>query len=629
MVKPSNHKKQSNVSPSAWVGLCFCLCMSYGATAAQTVESLRYGTTLFYLFQQDYYSALTELMTAQQLDQLGSHKEHGELLRGGMSLSYGMDREAQKTFEVLLSEDGELKDSTDRDRAWFYLAKVAWKRDELSRSKVALEKMSAGYSGAFTAESSYLHSSIALREGDEQMALHYSGQLPLDSIWQYYLYYNLGAMQAGKGNWEAAVGYFGLLEQLSLDTDESKAIHDKALTASGFSYMALDSFDDAREQFTRVRLDSPMADRALLGYGWAASEMGNFGLALSSWQTLRGREDGGASTRESLLAIPYAYEELDRPGVALENYKLAADIYLEQLAAVRLAINGFRQGELAQLLDLGIGGPEPGTDARGWIFGDDLLPDNPTASHLSHLLTRHSFQLALRELQDLYRIDWHLSDASQRLQVLVQVDTDQQASWSTVTEGDRRERLQRRQQGLQERIDQLVKRLHEAEDELDGRKLADVGQLAVWQRIDRSVELADRLSTGSAMEQTKERLALYRGLMLWEDSEQFVARSWLLKRQIEELKTLSTQSSVLLESVDEAIARRGTFEFSQRISTMQARLDEHRARVDVTIAQSESQLRSVAVSELEQQEKQLARSLGQSRLAIARLYDEHSPGVSQ
>lgn len=620
---------QNCASPIAWLGLCLCLCLSQGVSAGQSVESLRYGTTLFHLFQQDYYWALTELMTAQQLGRLGPHKAHGELLRGGISLSYGMDREAQKTFEALLSEGRELQSSKDRDRAWFYLAKVSWTRDEFSRSKAALENMSPGYSGPFAEEASYLHSSIALREGDEQQALHYSSQLPVDSIWQYYLYYNLGVAQAGKGNWDAAIGYYGQIDQLPLATGESKAIHDKALTASGFSYMALDNFEGARGQFTRVRLDGPMAGRALLGYGWAASEMGNFGLALGSWQTLRGRENSGASTRESLLAIPYAYEELDRPGIALENYKHAADIYLEQLAAIRIAISGFRQGNLAQLLDLDISGPAPGADFQGWVFGDDFLPENPDLGHLSLLLTRHSFQLALRELQDLYRIAWHLDDARQRLQILDQVDIDQQASWSTVTEGGRREKLQQRQQDLQERIQGLRKRLHEAESDADGRKLADIQQLAVWQRLDRAVELSNRLSSASAMEEIKERLALYRGLMLWDDSEYFVARSWQLKRQIEELGTLSAQSSALLARVDEAIARQGVFEFSQRISTMQARMHDHRTRVDATIARSEMQLRTVAVAELEQQEKKLARSLGQSRLAIARLHDKHSPGASR
>ena len=44
---------------------------------------------------------------------------------------------------------------------------------------------------------------------------------------------------------------------------------------------------------------------------------------------------------------------------------------------------------------------------------------------------------------------------------------------------------------------------------------------------------------------------------------------------------------------------------------------------------SESGLRRVAIAELEQQAVALSRSLGQSRLAVARLYDRSSVGTAR
>jgi tetratricopeptide (TPR) repeat protein len=438
MVSTRAFKWHKTIRPRVLSGLCLCVLLNTAAASPETVQTLRYGTTLYQFFQQDYYSAITELMVARELQQLGSHEQRAELLRGGMSLSYGMDGEARGIFETLLSDPGELSSLEDRNRAWFYLAKMSWRRGDSLNTLSGLEKMSSDSEGQFSDQAYYLRSSIALNDGDEKAALAYADKLTVDSPWRYYLYYNLGGNQAAQGNFDAANKYYTRFDQMSFSTEESKEVRDKAFTAHGFSLMASNHFEEAMHQFTRVRLDSPMADRALLGYGWAASEMGDFALALSSWQTLTARDLGSPSAREGLLAIPYAYEQVGNSSVALQQYHNAANAYLQQLSSVKTAIAAFRDGNLVQTLDLSVGKPRAGVDAHGWVFGDDILPTGSHGSILTELLTRQGFQLALRELQDLYRIAWHLEDANKRLQNLAQVDADQQASWASVTDGGRR-----------------------------------------------------------------------------------------------------------------------------------------------------------------------------------------------
>ena len=290
------------------LGLCLSLysltLLSAQTRAEETVQALRYGVTLFHYYQQDYFDALTEVMAAQQLGQLIPHADNAELLRGGISLSYGMDVVAEEIFQQLLDSSNE---AADRNQAWFYLAKMTWQRGQLDRSAAALAQISPGYQGVLRDESDYLRAAVSLRRGDELHAATVMEQLPEDSPWRYYLAYNLGAAEAERGDWPGAVAYFQSLDVLRGGTEESKALRDKALTAAGYAQIAAGDYEGAVGEFTQVRLDSPLSDRALLGYGWASLEKEDYLAALSPWQVLGERSLLSESVRESLLAVPYAY----------------------------------------------------------------------------------------------------------------------------------------------------------------------------------------------------------------------------------------------------------------------------------------------------------------------------------
>ena len=587
---------------------------------ADGLTSLRYGVSLYYFYQQDYFDALSELMVAQQLGELATHAAHSELLRAGMSLSYGMDRVAESLFRQMLAQSGP---TVDRDKAWFYLAKIAWQRGELARAEAALGSMSAGYDGSLAAEADYLRASISLRRGDLARATSLAARLPGDSPWRYYLDYNLGAALAAGGDWSAAIAAFQRLGPQPLPTAEGLALQDKAYTAAGFAAMAAGEYAQAAGEFTRVRLESPLADRALLGYGWAFAEQDNYREALSPWLVLGEQDPVSASVRESLLAIPYAYEQLGLPGTALQRYRLASQVYAAELARLQAAIEGFSQGELPALL-------QPANEAAGdWLTPEAILPeaDQPGADHLpyiAHLVTRHPFQLALRELRDLYSMDARLTAAQQRLLVLREADREQQQSWASVIEGDRDEQLLLRQQQLEQQVVLLRQRLQTAAASGDTRLLAGTEQAARWQRLERAEQLAASLPVTA---EQRRQLALYRGLLIWEDNENYPGRAWELNRQLEDAEALVEQTRAGTARLDDAMARRRQSGYAPRIAALETRVQAGADRVQQAIAAAQQRLRQVAVAELQRQTAQLSHSLGQSRLAIARLYDQGSPEV--
>ena len=594
------------------IGLSVC---GGSAHAAESVQALRYGVTLFHFYQQDYFASLTELMTAQQLQQLGNHNDNAELLRGGMSLSYGMDNEAEKIFQAMLSEP---RDDVDRDRVWFYLAKLSWQRGNLDRAEYALDEVAVGYQGPLADEVNYLRAAISLRRGDEGLAITHAALLPENSPWLNYFNYNMGAARAARADWPGALEYFHRLTLVSANSSESKALQDKALTASGFAQLASGELALAAQEFIQVRLESPLADRAMLGYGWALSELEDYRGALSPWKALSARSLMSESVRESLLAIPFAYEQLGKYGVALDNYRFAAEVYAAELENVRKAIEVFGEEDLKTLFALDSGG------SGEWLSGGDILPVNEQAPYLSHLITRHSFQMAMRELRDLQRTVQQLSQAQARLEVLTQVDADQQRSWSSVMEGDRKSILSEREQLLRTKVNKLREKFDRAEAAQDMRFFADTEQSDMWQRLGRAQELARKLGASPVQ---KQKLNLFSGLLLWEDSQQYAARSWEVKGQLQSLEAAGLESQAHLQNVERAIASRQEASFAPRIVGLGERVSEQRVRAELALADSEGKIRHIAVNELERQSRQLTRALGQSRLAMARLYDIGSPEV--
>ncbi len=597
------------------LGLCLTLCTTL-SRAEERVQALRYGVTLFHYYQQDYFDALTELMAAQQLEQLAPHADNAELLRGGISLSYGMDNVAEQIFQQLLGSSNE---AADRNQAWFYLGKITWQRGQLDRAAAALGQVSNDYQGALRDETDYLRAAVSLGQGDELYAATLMEQLPEDSPWRYYLAYNLGATEAARGEWMGAVAYFRPLDVLQGGTGESKALRDKALTASGYALMAVGKYGEAGGEFTRVRLDSPMSDRALLGYGWASLEMGDYLAALSPWQVLGERSLLSESVRESLLALPYAYEKLGKHGAALAGYQSAAALYEAELQRVQAATEVFRAADLPPLLGL-----TDDDEGQQWLFGGDILPLGEHTPYLSHLLTRHNFQLAMRELRDLYNMAWHLRDATQRLAVLEQVDGDQQQSWAGIVNGDRQALLHKRQQVLQERLITLREKFNKAQSGNDSRAFATPAQIGRWRRLEHATELANSLDATAAQ---RELLELCRGLLIWQDDEDFPAQSWQAKGQLQELERLVALSEDGITRVDGAVGQRHQGGFAPRIDTLTAQVSDQSQRVQNTILRSEKQLRQLAVAELETQAQRLVAGIGQSRLAVARLYDLASPEV--
>jgi tetratricopeptide (TPR) repeat protein len=240
-----------------------------------------YGDALYHYTRQHYFSAITRLLAGKRLGRLGSHKEEAELLLGGMYLSYGMHNKATKTFDLLL--DKKSVKQKIRDRARFYLGKIRYQRGYLDKAEKSLLSVGKALPDNLQEEHAVILSNILMSKGNYKKAVSVLENVDRETAWSVYGKYNLGIALIRLGQQKRGISLLESVGDMSAKTDEMKALRDKANTALGYNFIKENKPDEALSFLNDVRLDGLLANKALLGTGWAYSAKKNFRKALVYW----------------------------------------------------------------------------------------------------------------------------------------------------------------------------------------------------------------------------------------------------------------------------------------------------------------------------------------------------------
>jgi hypothetical protein len=117
----------------AFIVLSACLVRIDAAHAnASNAAQQHMGQVLFAFYQGDHYGALVQqaIGDVKSPDAMGlkpAQQQQMALLKGGLSLSYGLTQQAQRVFETLLNQQS---DHDIRTRAWFWLGKIHYQQSE-------------------------------------------------------------------------------------------------------------------------------------------------------------------------------------------------------------------------------------------------------------------------------------------------------------------------------------------------------------------------------------------------------------------------------------------------------------------------------------------------------------------
>jgi len=618
-----------------WTLICVAGVLASGAGAAHAgdaardlpppgkVRDLDYGDVLFHFFQDDYFDALVRLEVSRDLNRIEHHSAEAELLSGGLYLSLGLHAEASRIFNRLLA--GPVPQSVS-DRAHFYLARIGYQRGYHAEAWRSLERIRAPLPGPLESERRLLASNVLMAQGRYSEAVG-ALQPAADDDWAPYARFNLGVAMVRSGSAEEGRRLLESVGTMAARSDEDRSLRDRANLALGFAHLQDRAGEPAVAALSRVRLDGPFTNRALLGLGWAESEVQRPERALVPWLELREGRLLDSAVQESFLAVPYAYAQLASNGQAAQQYRLAVQAYAEESTRIDESIAAIREGGfLDAILDAA---PQEAT--VGWFWQLQNIPDAPHTRYLYHLLASHEFQEGLKNYRDLRIMRRNLERSRESLAAFGHMVEARELAAAARAPRKTEVLASTDLESLSQRQDELTQRIAGISASRDVAALATDVERRQWAALERIEQVLAGLPAGPQREALAERVRLLRGTQIWQFDAEYKARLRRAEASLRETGAALAEARERFAQVEQAggSAPRETAGFAQRVDELAQRVDAIGPRIDATAVAQQRMLANVAVQELEAQKRRLASYAMQAQFALASLYDGATVGASR
>jgi hypothetical protein len=577
-----------------------------------------YGSSLFEFYREHYFSALTELMVAQHFDRLSHQRDDAEILRGGLYLSYGLHREASRIFARLIDAGAT---PAVRDRAWFYLAKIRYQRGLIADAEEALGRIGDTLPPDLEEGRALLQGNLLMARGAFENAAELLKKIPSKGPKGSYVRYNLGVALIKSGSVARGSELLDEIGVQDFNSEELRALRDKANVALGFASLQGHDPERARVYLARVRLNGMLADKALLGFGWASDALGQAKDALVPWSELASRDTSDAAVLEAKLAMPYALAKLGANAQALEQYGKALASYGDEAAHLDESMEAVRSGKLFDALVAGNPGQE-----MGWFWNIEKLPPMPHPGHFAQLFALHEFQEAFKSYRDLEFLAQNLRAWAASLDAMQDMLDNRRRAFSEKLPAAQAGARGTQIEALEARRDALNEELSAAANQGDGAALADGREAADQQRIARAEAIIAQLPMDEDRLLASERLRRVAGALTWQLAQAYPERLWNARKDLTQLS-----GALQIARAADAQLARAQREQPARFESMGARIVALRARVQAMqpviarlVDQQRAEIAQMTIAALEQQKEELGDFSNQARFAIAQIYDRAS-----
>ncbi len=595
------------------------LFISSQTSQAEGLQDLDYGTALYELYQERYYSAAVYLDASLQQQKIQHHRQESELILGSTMLYYGMDQEAEKIFQRYANAQlGEIS-----DRAWFYMAKLRYQRGLYEGGLQALLNIRAPLPGEMQQERYRLQAMLLMAMGRYRLAAEVSDKTQRDSD-LFALYNRSVAMQRSDRGEEGKA----ILQQLiSLPArtaieqqlqNKSRIILAQLLESQGENARAI-------ELLHQIPSEDVFFDQALIALAWLYYQQGDNSNAVAATRLLKERNSSDIQAKETWLLEGYVLENADATHEAKKSYDTAVSVYQREIDKVDVAISSLNDGTFLNQLLPQLRGASQGV---GWE-GQLDLPEK-SGPYVAVMLASYPFFEALQNLRDLRYLNsqlltWREDMPSYRHMLKLRQKRHDQflPLLARVNDGSQFSEIREQHQVIRRQLDNI-------ESQQDIYQFLDEKQQKLKKRLEQSAELLAKLPQGEARDQYQQRYQRLKGLYEWDLSASFKQRSWPRRKALRQLEKimLSMDAKRVAMSQAKLTTKQMFVDYETLISAMEQQVEALLTRTDKLYDLQEGELLRLAADALQQYRGQLALYRDQAYYRIALLKD-HALNVSE
>ncbi len=390
------------------IGIAIFTCPSSSVAAEQTstesnfklydTESPYVRAVLFDIYQEKYTSAIGRLISGRNRPD-NKEKLQSELLLAHIYITFRMLDEAEKIIDAL-PKNMPSNETRNKNVLWMDIAKARYRTGDVNAAQETLYKLDKTVSNKLTREREVFQAQILIRRKKYKEAIEVLENTRGSSDWAAYARYNLGVTLVRLGQEKRGIKKLETVADMDPRYPEMKALKDKANYILGYIYLQNKNPDKAKAFLQKIRLNSPLANKALLHLGLVYSEMGKHKLSLAAWQELSQRDPSDNTVLESMLATPFAYAELGGFEQAIKSYENAIDIFHAEVKHIDIAIRSVKKGDTTNTIleHLTKNGPESSRNSN-------LLPVTQNTKYLLGLYKNSEFQEAIKNFKDLQSLE--------------------------------------------------------------------------------------------------------------------------------------------------------------------------------------------------------------------------------
>jgi len=461
--------RASTIFKANWITLLFCAAQFMLADASlaagpnliwQGLQNPGVRAALFDSYQGRHFKAITQLLAEQKLGRVKKGYDRAGLVLGGLYLSYGFHHEAANIFENLLEKN---QPQEVGDKAWFYLAKTQYHRGHLSDAQHALSKIRQNLPTKMQEERLTLNAIILIAQGEYQQATKVLDKIQNRSDWYVFGRYNLGVALYKMGEESKGIDILKNIGSSTAKTSEMQALKNKANLELAYGFLDKNELENAIVYLQKIKLEGQSSNAALLHLGRAYSSQNKHKKSLVPWLKLIERKPSDPEVQAGLMAVPYAFGQLNAYKQSLEYYQIAMKHFQKEIEKINKAAEAIAGGKLIE----GLIRTQTGESLAGiWTMQNVL--NTPEGEYLWQLMAGNEFRETLFNYTQLRLSLGKLEGWSAIIDTLENISEKRATAYKT-----RILQLQSKVLVTADRVHHLLQKI--AFDELDQRKKRLVG----------------------------------------------------------------------------------------------------------------------------------------------------------